>query len=93
MSRVLFPNIGVYQKEWLAVEGGHQLYIEQSGNPNGIAVVYLHGGPGGGCSSNHRRYFDPEKYRIILLDQRGCGRSLPSPSIDNNTIYIHTYKC
>ena len=85
MSRVLFPNIAVYKQEWLQVQGGHKLYIEQSGNPNGIAVIYLHGGPGGGCSANHRRYFDPEKYRIILVDQRGCGRSLPSPSIENNT--------
>ena len=67
------------------VSDKHQLYVEQSGNPNGIAVVYLHGGPGGGSSPNHRRYFDPEKYRIILFDQRGCGRSLPSPSIDKNT--------
>jgi proline iminopeptidase len=85
MSRTLFPKISAYQKEWLNVQGGHQLYIEQSGNPNGIAVIYLHGGPGGGSSENHRRYFDPEKYRIILIDQRGCGRSRPSPSIDNNT--------
>ncbi len=85
MSRVLFPNIAAYKTEWLDVSGGHQLYIEQSGNPHGIAVIYLHGGPGGGCSKNHRRYFDPEKYHIILVDQRGCGRSIPSPSIDNNT--------
>jgi proline iminopeptidase len=85
MSRVLFPNIAVYHQEWLDVGDGHQLYIEQSGNPNGIAVVYLHGGPGGGSSKNHRRYFDPEKYRIILFDQRGCGRSKPSPSLNDNT--------
>lgn len=85
MSRVLFPNISTYHKEWLEVKGGHKLYIEESGNPNGIAVIYLHGGPGGGCCDNHRRYFDPDKYRIILIDQRGCGRSEPSPSIDNNT--------
>lgn len=85
MSRVLFPNIAVYQQEWLDVGDGHQLYLEQSGNPDGIAVVYLHGGPGGGSSKNHRRYFDPEKYRIILFDQRGCGRSKPSPSLNHNT--------
>lgn len=85
MSRMLFPNIAVYHQEWLDVGDGHQLYIEQSGNPNGIAVVYLHGGPGGGSSKNHRRYFDPEKYRIILFDQRGCGRSKPSPSLSHNT--------
>jgi len=86
MSRTLFPKISTYQKEWLEVDDGHQLYIEQSGNPNGIPVLYFHGGPGGGCSKNHRRYFDPSKYRIILFDQRGCGRSQPSPSIENNNI-------
>jgi proline iminopeptidase len=85
MSRVLFPNIAAYQEEWLDVGDGHQLYVEQSGKPNGIAVVYLHGGPGSGSCKDHRRYFDPEKYRIILFDQRGCGRSKPSPSISNNT--------
>ena len=86
MSRTLFPKISTYHKEWLAVGEGHQLYVEQSGNTNGIPVLYLHGGPGGGCSKNHRRYFDPSKYRIILFDQRGCGRSQPSPSIENNTL-------
>jgi len=85
MSRVLFPKISAYQTEWLDVGDNYQLYLEQSGNPKGIPVVYLHGGPGGGSSENHRRYFDPEKYRIILFDQRGCGRSKPSPSIENNT--------
>lgn len=86
MSRSLFPKISSYQQEWLKVGDGHQLYIEQSGNPNGIPVLYLHGGPGGGCNKNHRRYFDPSKYRIILFDQRGCGRSKPSPDIEYNTL-------
>jgi len=85
MSRLLFPNIAPYQQEWLEVGNGHQLYLEQSGNPEGIAVVYLHGGPGSGSCKNHRRFFDPEKYRIILFDQRGCGRSKPSPSINDNS--------
>jgi len=85
MSRALFPKISVYQQEWFAVDDLHQLYIEQSGNPQGIPVVYLHGGPGGGSSLNHRRYFNPEIYRIIVFDQRGCGRSKPAPSITNNT--------
>lgn len=85
MSRNLYPKISVYRQEWFRVDEVHQLYIEQSGNPDGIPVIYLHGGPGGGSSENHRRYFDPEKYRIILFDQRGCGRSKPSPSIVNNT--------
>lgn len=85
MSRALFPNISPYQQEWLDVGDEHQLYLEQSGNPDGIAVVYLHGGPGAGSCKDHRRFFDPEKYRIILFDQRGCGRSKPSPSIHHNT--------
>lgn len=85
MSKALYPNIATYQQEWFKVTDKHQLYIEQSGNPNGIAVIYLHGGPGGGSSKDHRRYFNPELYRIILIDQRGCGRSKPSPSINENT--------
>lgn len=85
MSRSLYPKISSYHQEWLAIDGVHQIYLEQSGNPNGIPVLYLHGGPGGGSSKNHRRYFDPEKYRIIIFDQRGCGQSKPSPSIENNT--------
>lgn len=85
MSRTLYPKISEYKQEWLAVSDVHQLYIEQAGNPNGIAVIYLHGGPGGGSSANYRRYFDPHKYRIILFDQRGCGKSIPSASIKQNT--------
>lgn len=85
MSRTLYPKISLYKQEWLQVSSVHHLYIEQSGNPSGIPVLYLHGGPGGGSSANHRRYFDPIKYRIILFDQRGCGRSKPSPSLEENT--------
>lgn len=64
---------------------GHRVYVEQCGNPSGIPVLFLHGGPGGGISSLQRRFFDPERYRIILFDQRGCGRSLPHASLENNT--------
>jgi len=85
MSRILFPKIIPFKQEWLSVGDGHELYIEQSGNVNGIPVVYLHGGPGGGSSENHRRYFDPSRYHIIVFDQRGCGQSRPSPSIHQNT--------
>lgn len=85
MARTLFPKIASYQQEWLAVDEQHSIYIEQSGFSEGIPVLYIHGGPGGGSSDNHRRYFDPEKYRIIIFDQRGCGKSEPSPSIHNNT--------
>lgn len=85
MSRTLFSKISAYHQEWLDVGDGHQLYLEQSGNPKGIPVLYLHGGPGGGSSENHRRYFDPNLYHIILFDQRGCGQSNPAPSVENNT--------
>lgn len=85
MSDSLFAKITPYAREWLAVDEIHQLYVEQSGSPSGIPAVFLHGGPGYGTSENQRRYFDPQKYRIIVIDQRGCGQSLPSPSIKNNT--------
>jgi len=66
---------------------GHSIYVEQCGNPEGIPVVVLHGGPGGGCSPAMRRYFDPEHYRIVLFDQRGCGRSRPHASVTHNTTW------
>ncbi|WP_226551771.1 prolyl aminopeptidase [Celeribacter naphthalenivorans] len=81
----LYPQIAVYDHRMLEVGDGHQLYVEQSGNPAGIPVVVLHGGPGGGCSPYMRRYFDPSKYRIILFDQRGCGKSRPFASVEANT--------
>lgn len=87
----LYPEIEPYQthlfsREKLSHGGQHQVYVEECGNPNGVPVVFLHGGPGSGCRPQHRQYFDPEKYRIILFDQRGCGRSLPSGELENNTI-------
>lgn len=66
---------------------GHSIYVEQSGNPDGLPVVVFHGGPGGGASPAMRRYFDPSIYRIILFDQRGCGRSKPHAEIENNTTW------
>ena len=86
MSQHLYPKIALNDSFKLSVDDSHQLYVESSGNPKGIPVIYLHGGPGGGCSDDHRRYFDPEKYHIILFDQRGCGRSTPSPSIEHNML-------
>lgn len=71
----------------LAVGDGHQVYFEESGNPNGKPGVYVHGGPGAGSNPGQRQVFDPEKYRIILFDQRGCGRSVPHACIDNNTTW------
>ncbi len=81
----LYPPIAPNDSGWLEVEGGHRLYWESSGNPNGKPAVFLHGGPGGACHPDHRRLFHPDAYRIILFDQRGCGRSLPHASLDNNT--------
>ncbi|MBV1900443.1 MAG: prolyl aminopeptidase [Kordiimonadaceae bacterium] len=83
--RTLYPPIEPYASDNLAVDGGHKIYVEQSGNPDGKPIVFVHGGPGGGISSIQRRFFNPQKYRIILFDQRGCGRSRPHASLENNT--------
>lgn len=81
----LFPSIQPYQSGTLDVGGQHVLYWEQSGNPRGTPVVFLHGGPGAGASPTHRRFFDPDHYRIIIFDQRGCGRSKPYAEVRENT--------
>ena len=67
----LYPELTPFAQEMLGVAGGHSIYVEQCGNPEGLPVVVLHGGPGGGCSPVMRRYFDPKRYRIVLFDQRG----------------------
>jgi proline iminopeptidase len=82
---ILYPDIHPYVQHTLAVEPPHVLHLEECGNPAGIPVVFVHGGPGAGCESYHRRFFDPERYRIILFDQRGCGRSTPHASLECNT--------
>lgn len=84
-NNALYPTLAPYQSGMLDVGDGHRIYWEQSGNPDGQAVVFLHGGPGAGCGPAHRRFFDPDHYRIILFDQRGCGKSTPYASIENNT--------
>ncbi len=81
----IYPPISTYDQQMLPVSHGHSLYIEQSGNPDGIPVLYLHGGPGSGLSADYRRYFNPQRYRIIGFDQRGCGQSTPFCSLENNT--------
>ncbi len=86
-QRVLYPELEPYRTGRLDVGSGHELYFEESGNRNGKAVVFLHGGPGGGTEAKHRRYFDPKAYRIVLFDQRGCGRSTPFASVENNTTW------
>jgi proline iminopeptidase len=83
--RELYPAIDPYESGRLAVDELHTLHWEECGNPRGIPVVFLHGGPGGGCSAMSRRYFDPERYRVILFDQRGAGRSIPNGELRNNT--------
>ncbi|PCJ30722.1 MAG: prolyl aminopeptidase [Gammaproteobacteria bacterium] len=86
----LYPEIEPYaihhfDMEVLSNGLSHQVYVEECGNPHGLPVVFLHGGPGAGCRPSHRRYFDPERYRIILFDQRGCGRSTPLGELENNS--------
>lgn len=83
----LYPPIDPFDQRVMDMGDGHKIYVEQCGNPNGIPVVVFHGGPGGGCSPAMRRYFDPKVYRVVLFDQRGCGRSRPHASIENNTTW------
>jgi len=83
--RELFPEIEPYNEFQLEVSALHTLWVEECGNPNGTPVVFLHGGPGAACEKFHRRFFDPNKYRIILFDQRGCGRSTPHAELEENT--------
>ena len=83
----LYPGREPFRRHMLEVGEGHTLYVEEVGRPDGIPVVVFHGGPGGGCSPAMRRFFDPDKYRVILFDQRGCGRSRPHASVKANTTW------
>ena len=85
--RTLYPDFQPYETGHLDVGDGHSLYWELSGNPNGKPVVFLHGGPGGGSSPEHRRQFNPDKYKILVFDQRGCGKSTPYASLEANTTW------
>lgn len=85
--RSFFPPIEPFQRGMLSVSPLHNLYFEQSGNPKGKPVVFIHGGPGGGTDAKQRRFFDPSVYRIILFDQRGCGRSTPYACLEENTTW------
>lgn len=83
----LYPPITPFDQRMMDRGDGHRIYVEQCGNPNGVPVLVLHGGPGGGCSPAMRRYFDPAVYRVVLFDQRGCGRSVPAASVTQNTTW------
>ena len=83
----LYPEIKPYARHQLAVEHPHELYVDESGTPDGLPVVFVHGGPGAGCDEASRRWFDPTVYRIVTFDQRGCGRSTPHASLDRNTTW------
>ena len=85
--RTLYPEIEPYDSDHIRVSAVHELYYEQSGNPRGKPVVFLHGGPGAGLIPDYRRFFDPEAYRVILFEQRGAGRSKPHASLDDNTTW------
>lgn len=85
--REFYPEIEAYQTGHLKVSDLHSIYYEQSGNPEGKPVVFIHGGPGGGVEPSMRRFFDPKKWRIVLFDQRGCGKSLPFSELKDNTTW------
>lgn len=86
-TEYLYPPIEPFDQRVVDMGDGHRVYVEQCGNPTGRPVLVLHGGPGGGCSPAMRRYFDPAVYRIVLFDQRGCGRSRPHASVVENTTW------
>jgi len=85
--KTLYPEITDPIVHKLKVGEIHELYVEECGNPSGIPIIFLHGGPGSGCQPYHRQFFNPEKYRIILFDQRGCGRSTPHGCLEKNTTH------
>ncbi|RLK52386.1 prolyl aminopeptidase [Microbacterium telephonicum] len=90
LDDILYPPIEPYETGFLVAGDGQRVYWEQSGNPDGKPVVFLHGGPGAGTSPWHRRFFDPERYRIVLLDQRGCGKSTPHVSEPDADLRFNT---
>ena len=87
LRRNLYPELEAYASGWMQTDSIHEIYYEESGNPHGVPVIVLHGGPGGAVNPGMRRYFDPAKYRIVMFDQRGCGLSRPNASLENNTTW------
>ena len=86
-SDYLYPPVEPFDQRMIDMGDGHHVYVEQCGNPQGVPVMVFHGGPGGGCSPAMRRYFDPAHYRVVLFDQRGCGRSRPHAEVTGNTTW------
>ena len=82
---VLFPEIKPYKRHQLKVSAEHELYVDEAGNPDGQPLLFVHGGPGSACDGSSRRFYDPAVYRIVTFDQRGCGRSTPHSSLQDNT--------
>ncbi|MEN8820152.1 MAG: prolyl aminopeptidase [Abyssibacter sp.] len=85
--KTLYPELPARVTGTLPPEDGHTVWFEESGNPDGIPVVFVHGGPGGGTQPLYRRFFDPDRYRIVLFDQRGCGRSTPHAELEHNNTW------
>ncbi len=85
--RSLYPEIDAYSFGWMQTDGPHEIFYEECGNPNGKPALVLHGGPGGAINPTMRRFFDPSKWRVALFDQRGCGRSRPNASLEDNTTW------
>ncbi len=83
--RELFPPLEPFATRMLQVQAPHAIYVEECGNPQGLPAVFVHGGPGGGCTPDNRRFFDPARYRVVLFDQRGCGRSRPHAELAHNS--------
>jgi len=84
-NKTLYPAIAPFASEWLPTDDGHEVYVEQVGNPDGEPVIFLHGGPGSSCKDHHRCFFNPEKYHVILMDQRGAGKSRPLGRLKHNS--------
>ena len=83
----LYPPINPFNEFYLNVSKTHTIFVEESGNPKGKPVLFLHGGPGGGIEPIYRQYFNPDKWRIIIFDQRGCGKSIPHAELHENTTW------
>ena len=87
IARQLYPAIDPFNTGHLRVSDTHEIYFEECGNPDGQAAVFVHGGPGAGCDESARQFFDPDHYRIVTFDQRGCGRSRPHACLEENTTW------